>query len=159
MIMIDSVLPATIARRLAVDGGCWTLPNADPAWYGTIHHEGKVWALHRLVYTIVVGQIPDGMVLDHLCCNKACCNPAHLEPVSQSENVRRSFTPGAEQKRRVLFGPSPSRSTAEICDKITFVLPRQLIERLRTVAKRNRRSLVGELAWAVEQYLRHQEQA
>ena len=42
--------------------------------------------------------------------------------------------------------------------KITFVLPRQLIERLRTVARRNRRSLVGELVWAVEQYLRQQEQ-
>ena len=42
--------------------------------------------------------------------------------------------------------------------KITFVLPRQLIERLRAVAKRNRRSLVGELVWALEQYLRQQEQ-
>jgi hypothetical protein len=41
--------------------------------------------------------------------------------------------------------------------KITFVLPCQLIERLRAVAKRNRRSLVGELAWALEQYLRQQE--
>ena len=41
--------------------------------------------------------------------------------------------------------------------KITFVLPRQVIERLRAVAKRNRRSLVGELVWAVEQYLRQQE--
>jgi Arc-like DNA binding domain len=43
------------------------------------------------------------------------------------------------------------------CQKITFVLPRQLIERLRAVAKRNRRSLVGELVWAVDQYLRQQE--
>jgi Arc-like DNA binding domain len=42
--------------------------------------------------------------------------------------------------------------------KITFVLPRQLIERLRAAAKRNRRSLVSELVWAVEQYLRQQEQ-
>jgi hypothetical protein len=41
--------------------------------------------------------------------------------------------------------------------KITFVLPRQLIERLRESAARNRRSLVGELVWAVEQYLRQQE--
>jgi len=31
---------------------------------------------------------------------------------------------------------------------ITFVLPRALVERLRAVAKRNRRSLVGELVWA-----------
>jgi Arc-like DNA binding domain len=42
--------------------------------------------------------------------------------------------------------------------KITFVLPRQLIERLRVVAKRHRRSLVGELVWVLEQYLRQQEQ-
>jgi len=42
--------------------------------------------------------------------------------------------------------------------KITFVVPRQLIERLRAIAKRNRRSLVGELVWALEQYLRQQQQ-
>jgi Arc-like DNA binding domain len=42
--------------------------------------------------------------------------------------------------------------------KITFVLPRQLIEQLRAAAKRNRRSLVGELVWALEQYLRQQDQ-
>jgi hypothetical protein len=41
--------------------------------------------------------------------------------------------------------------------KITFVVPRQLIERLRAVAKRHRRSLVGELVWALEQYRRQQE--
>jgi rRNA-processing protein FCF1 len=46
----------------------------------------------------------------------------------------------------------------EVKQKITFVVPRQLIERLRTVAKRHRRSLVSELVWAVEQYLRHEEQ-
>jgi hypothetical protein len=46
----------------------------------------------------------------------------------------------------------------ELKQKITFVLPRQLIERLRVVAKRNRRSVVSELVWALEQYLRQQEQ-
>jgi len=34
--------------------------------------------------------------------------------------------------------------------KITFVLPRQLIEGLRVVAKRHRRSLVSEFVWALE---------
>jgi hypothetical protein len=46
----------------------------------------------------------------------------------------------------------------EARQKITFVLPRRLVERLRAVAKRNRRSLVGEVVWALEQYLRQQEQ-
>jgi hypothetical protein len=41
--------------------------------------------------------------------------------------------------------------------KITFVLPVALIERLRAQAQAHRRSLVGELVWAVEQYLKQQE--
>lgn len=43
--------------------------------------------------------------------------------------------------------------------KITFMLPRMLVERLRVSAERNRRSLVGELVWAVEQYLERQDAA
>jgi len=39
--MIDSVMPATVAHRLIEVGECWTLPNADPAWYSTVNYEGK----------------------------------------------------------------------------------------------------------------------
>jgi hypothetical protein len=52
-----------------------------------------------------------------------------------------------------------ARMEPEPKQKITFVLPRQLIEQLRVTAKRNRRSLVGELVWALEQYLRQQDQS
>ncbi|PWT74929.1 MAG: hypothetical protein C5B60_06085 [Chloroflexi bacterium] len=156
--MIDSVVPVTIAHRLVEVSGCWTLPNADPTWYSTVNYEGKAWSLHRLVYTLVVGPIPNGLVLDHTCCNKACCNPAHLEPVTQAENARRALTSEAEQKRRMLFGPAkPLEEEAVDQQKITFVVPRQLIERLRVVAKRHRRPLVSELVWALEQYFRHEE--
>lgn len=37
--------------------------------------------------------------------------------------------------------------------KMTFVLPRPLMERLRTLAKQHHRSLTSELVVAVEQYL------
>lgn len=45
---------------------------------------------HRYAYELVVGEIPDGLVIDHLCSVKSCVNPAHLEPVTRAENTRRA---------------------------------------------------------------------
>lgn len=47
-----------------------------------------MWA-HRYAYMVLVGPLPEGLVLDHLCKNPICVNPSHLEPVTQSENARR----------------------------------------------------------------------
>lgn len=71
-------------------GGCWNwtghiLPNG----YGKTHIEGKVWLVHRLTYTKVIGGIPPQLQIDHLCRNRACCNPWHLEAVTLQENLRR----------------------------------------------------------------------
>jgi hypothetical protein len=40
---------------------------------------------------ILVGPIPDGLVIDHLCRVRHCVNPAHMEPVTDRENVFRGF--------------------------------------------------------------------
>lgn len=56
--------------------------------------DGKTKLVHRLVYDLLVGPIPEGLQLDHLCRNRACCNPAHLEPVTQEENRRRGLRGG-----------------------------------------------------------------
>lgn len=57
---------------------------------------------HRFAYTILVGPIPDGLVLDHRCYVKTCVNPDHLEAVTQKENLlrRRTGNGGAEFQRR-----------------------------------------------------------
>jgi hypothetical protein len=74
---------------------CWVWTGRLDCGYGRLgfysRESGKtaVRMAHRLAYELLIGPIPHGMTLDHLCRNTACVNPAHLEPVSNSENVRR----------------------------------------------------------------------
>lgn len=75
---------------------CWTFTGKSRRGrnhrYGGIRYQGRTYAVHRLVYELLVGPIPDGMVIDHLCKNPLCCNPDHLDVVTQAENIRRGAT-------------------------------------------------------------------
>lgn len=51
--------------------------------------DGKPRRAHRVAYELLVGPIPEGLVLDHLCRVRHCVNPDHLEPVTKRENERR----------------------------------------------------------------------
>ena len=70
--------------------GCWLWVGPQVNGYGRHKHQPA----HRLVYQLMVGEIPDGLVLDHLCSTRSCVYPDHLEPVTFGENVSRSHTNG-----------------------------------------------------------------
>ena len=46
---------------------------------------------HRVVYEATHGPVPEGMVIDHLCSVRRCVEPTHLEAVTHSVNVKRSY--------------------------------------------------------------------
>jgi hypothetical protein len=50
--------------------------------------------VHRVVFELLVGAIPQGFVIDHLCGETLCCRPSHLEATTIQENTRRG-TPTA----------------------------------------------------------------
>jgi len=76
---------------------CFWKTIKDREQYVTVSQNGKQVALHRLVYALEHGAIPNKGVIDHMCNHKGCCNPRHLELVTHSENIRRAF----ERKPRI----------------------------------------------------------
>lgn len=44
---------------------------------------------HQVAWVAINGPVADGLVLDHACNRRNCCAVHHLEPVTQSENLKR----------------------------------------------------------------------
>ena len=91
-----------IMARHTVDAvtGCWNWTGAISAGkYGSIFYEGRMQKAHRVMWRLLRGEIAGGLDLDHLCRNTACINPNHLEPVTRSENLRRSPLMDRNSKR------------------------------------------------------------
>lgn len=79
-----------MAKAAVRADGCWEWTGARTNGYGRLHVNGRNVAAHRYSYEIHVGPIPRGLHVDHICRRPWCVNPEHLEPVTQTENNRRT---------------------------------------------------------------------
>lgn len=85
-----------LLARLIIDPqtGCllWT-GRRDQDGYGCIWANGHWHRIHRVMWEMLEGPIPDGLTLDHVkargCVNRHCASIAHLEPVTSLVNTLR----------------------------------------------------------------------
>lgn len=70
-------------------GGCWLWLGTVSSGYGQVWYDGKPRLVHRVIFTLIKGEISDGHEVDHTCRQPLCVRPSHLEAVTHEENVRR----------------------------------------------------------------------
>lgn len=65
-----------------------------PGGYGAIRREGRVWRVHRWVWTLAFGPIPEGQILMHRCDNPPCFRLSHLQLGTHGDNSRDAYAKG-----------------------------------------------------------------
>jgi hypothetical protein len=94
--MAERTVEERFMAKVEKTDSCWIwTAQCTPGGYGRFKIGGRPLRAHRVAYELLVGPIPEGLVLDHLCRVRHCVNPAHLEPVTQRENVLRGDAVGA----------------------------------------------------------------
>ena len=95
-----------LMRKVEIQpNGCWYWTGAllSTGYPNKLTIDGMALSAHRFSYILHKGPIPDGFHLDHKChtedrycpggpkCkHRRCVNPNHLEPVTPTENAKRS---------------------------------------------------------------------
>ena len=114
-----------IEKNFTKTDGCWLWKGTQQgAGYGVIS-----FLAHRLVYELLVGPIPDSLVIDHLCNERSCVNPNHMRTVTQEVNSMSGGSPPARNARKkrckhghrftakntMILSKGPNRRRARTC--------------------------------------------
>jgi hypothetical protein len=87
-----------LESKIDKSGDCWLWTGAIlPSGYGLINIKQQQYYVHRLIYMLYNGTIPDGMSIRHKCRGK-CVNPEHLEIGTRSENMKDKIRDGTDNR-------------------------------------------------------------
>lgn len=83
----EKVWRERILPKLTQVGECWEWSGYRNAkGYGQATYLQHRFLTHRLAYELLVGPIPEGLIVMHACDNPPCCNPNHLRVGTRGDN-------------------------------------------------------------------------
>lgn len=78
-----------LSRDQAMQDDCIISPlRKDKDGYPKLKHQGRQTVATRLLWHIMFGDIPAGMLVLHKCDNSSCVNPAHLYLGTFEDNMQ-----------------------------------------------------------------------
>lgn len=85
---LNPTIAGRLHSKLDKSGDCWLWTGyVQKDGYATIKNHGKVEKIHRVMYVLTHGNIPDGKMVDHSCRVRHCANPEHLRAVTNKQNM------------------------------------------------------------------------
>lgn len=94
------------------NSGCWLWTGwTGRRGYGAFHLHGRGQMISsRAAWTILRGEIPDGLWVLHRCNTPACVNPDHLYLGDVRDNVRDMIAAGRQSRKPTIFGEAHYRA-------------------------------------------------
>jgi len=98
--------------------------------YGKIRFNGKDCVVHRLIYVIEKGEIPDELEVAHRCDNPPCCSILHLWPATPKENMQDCVKKGRRPDQHGENHPQHKLTTFEVSHIKYFIAQGWMTTRL-----------------------------
>ncbi|HYT43449.1 MAG TPA: HNH endonuclease signature motif containing protein, partial [Methylomirabilota bacterium] len=98
---LEKLLGLLYNNTAETDMGCriW-LGSTNSYGYGTVFAFDNNRMVHRIIWELEVGDIPEGWHIHHICKNKLCVNIEHLQPLSPRDHMLIENTPPAVNSRK-----------------------------------------------------------
>lgn len=107
---VDVFEKRVLPRLMFRSDGCFVFPHGDNGnGYRYVKVRPNTYAVHRLAYSVLVGEIKTGLSVLHKCDNRSCCNPDHLFLGTQADNVKDMDSKG----RRGTWSPAGNLNPAK----------------------------------------------